>query len=154
LITGIDGEDVNEADDLIDYVEGMDDGDTVSVTFKRDEETLTKDVTLEAFEEEDDKVGVGIQLVTDRDVDIDPEVTFSIGNIGGFSAGVMLSLKIYEPFTEVDLTKWYQIAANGEIDYDGKVYRIGGMDKKIIAADRECCYIFYAPNENGAEGSN
>ena len=154
LITGIDGEDVNEADDLIDYVEGMDDGDTVSVTFKRDEETLTKDVTLEAFEEEDDKVGVGIQLVTDRDVDIDPEVTFSSGNIGGPSAGLMLSLKIYDQLTEEDLTKGYQIAGTGEIDYEGNVYRIGGIDKKIIAADREGCNIFFAPNENGAEGSN
>src|SRR5699024_3201698 len=36
LITGIDGEDVNEVDDLTDYVEGMADCAIVPVTFKRD----------------------------------------------------------------------------------------------------------------------
>lgn len=155
LITGIDEEDVSEADDLTDYIEGMDAGDTVSVTFQRDGESLTKEVTLEEFEnEEEDKVGIGIQLVTDREVDVDPEVIFSSGNIGGPSAGLMFSLKIYDQLVEEDITKGYQIAGTGKIDYEGNVYRIGGIDKKVIAADKEGVDVFFAPNEDGKENSN
>lgn len=154
LITGIDEEEITEADDLIDYVEGMEAGDTVSLTLERDKETLTKEVKLQAFEDEKEKVGVGIQLVTDRKVDVNPEVTFSSGNIGGPSAGLMFSLKIYDQLIEQDITKGYQIAGTGEIDYEGNVYRIGGIDKKVVAADNEGADIFFAPYENGKGNSN
>jgi len=154
LITGIDGETIHEADDLIEYIEGMDAGDTVSLALERDGEDLTKDITLQAFKNDEDKVGVGIQLVTDRKVDVHPEVTFSSGKIGGPSAGLMFSLKIYDQLIEDDLTKGYQIAGTGEIDYEGNVYRIGGIDKKIIAADKEGCDIFFAPYEHGKADSN
>src|SRR5699024_12776978 len=60
LITEIDGKDIGEAEDLIDYVDEMDAGDTVTLTIERDGENLTKDITLESFEDVDNKVGVGI----------------------------------------------------------------------------------------------
>lgn len=31
-----------------------------------------------------------------------------------------------------DITKGYQIVATGEIDYDGNVHPIGGIDKKSL----------------------
>src|SRR5699024_11199874 len=61
--------------------------------------------------------------------------------------------EIYDQLTEEDLTKGYEMAGTGEIDYDGNVLRIGGSDKKVIAADKEGCDIFFAPNENGAQDS-
>src|SRR5699024_5664820 len=70
------------------------------------------------------------------------------------SAGLMFSLEIYDQLTEEDLTKGYQIAGSGEIDYEGNVIRIGSVDKKVIAADQEDCDIFFAANENGAHDSN
>ncbi|MBU8791653.1 PDZ domain-containing protein [Oceanobacillus caeni] len=153
-IIGIDNKPVKEANDLIHYVEQRKENDVVSIKFVRDDKTLTKDITLKSFDHLDDKVGVGISLVTDRNVTIDPEVHFASGNIGGPSAGLMFSLEIYDQLTEKDLTKGYQIAGTGEIDYDGNVHRIGGIDKKIVAADREGIDIFFAPNEHGAKDSN
>ena len=64
----------------------------------------------------------------------------------------MFSLEIYDQLTEEDLTRGYHIAGTGEIDYEGNVHRIGGIDKKIVAADKEGIDIFFAPNENGKEG--
>src|SRR5699024_11707730 len=72
----------------------------------------------------------------------------------GPSAGLMFSLEIYDQLTEEDLTKGYQIAGSGEIDYEGNVIRIGSVDKKVIAADQEDCDIFFAANENVAHDSN
>ena len=62
--------------------------------------------------------------------------------------------EIYDQLTEEDITKGYQIAGTGEIDYDGNVYRIGGIDKKIVAAERKGIDIFFAPSENGRPNSN
>ncbi|WP_368654716.1 SepM family pheromone-processing serine protease [Ornithinibacillus sp. 4-3] len=152
-IVSVDGREVKETSDLVDYVTAKSAGDTVEVEFIRDEEPGSETLTLAQFEDED-KVGVGIQLVADRQVKVQPEVTFSSGNIGGPSAGLIFALEIYDQLIEEDLTKGYQIVATGELDFEGNVIRIGGIDKKVVAADRQGCDIFFVPNENGAKGSN
>lgn len=153
-IIGIDDNSIEEANDLIHYVEQKKANDVVTIEFVRDGETMKKSIKLEAFHHLEDKVGVGISLVTDREVTVDPPVEFTSGRIGGPSAGLMFSLEIYDQLTSEDLTQGYEIAGTGEIDYDGNVYRIGGVDKKIVAADREGVDIFFAPNERGKEDSN
>ncbi|SET30009.1 PDZ domain-containing protein [Oceanobacillus limi] len=154
LIMAIDEIEIQRAEDLISYVENKKSGDTITVEFERNGEIHTEDILLSELEELDNNVGIGISLVTDRNVEVDPEVKFSSGRIGGPSAGLMFSLEIYDQLVEEDLTKGYEIAGTGEVDYEGNVMRIGGIDKKVIAADREGCDIFFAPNENGASDSN
>ncbi|WP_164669111.1 SepM family pheromone-processing serine protease [Virgibacillus doumboii] len=153
-ITGIDGNEIKQSDDLISYVENKEAGDMITLEVMRDDQKLSKEIKLEKFEELDNKIGIGIRLVTDRSVTVDPKVNFSSGSIGGPSAGLMFSLEIYDQLTKKDLTKGYQIAGTGEVDYNGNVLRIGGIDKKVIAADEEGCDIFFAPNEDGAKDSN
>ncbi|APC48735.1 SepM family pheromone-processing serine protease [Virgibacillus halodenitrificans] len=153
-IVGINDKQVKEAEDLITFVEGKKAGDIVTIKFVRDEKEMTQDIKLDAYEELDGKVGIGIRLVTDRSVTVDPEVHFSSGRIGGPSAGLMFSLEIFDQLTEEDFTRGYEIAGTGEIDYNGNVGRIGGIDKKVVAADREGADIFFAPNENGNKDSN
>ncbi|MFD1415479.1 SepM family pheromone-processing serine protease [Oceanobacillus jeddahense] len=153
-IIGIDDTEVNESQDLINYIDGKEAGDTVTVVFERNDEEHTANMELEPLDEEGTRVGVGINLVTDREVTVNPEIHFSSGSIGGPSAGLMFSLEIYDQLTEGDLTGGKQIGGTGEIDYDGNVHRIGGVDKKVVASDKEGVDIFFAPNENGREDSN
>lgn len=153
-IVGIDGKEIHEAADLIEYVETKQAQDKIEIDFVRGEETMNVAITLEEFSDLENKVGIGISLVTDRSVTVDPPIDFSSGNIGGPSAGLMFSLEIYDQLTEEDITKGKEIAGTGEVDYEGNVLRIGGIDKKIVAADKEGIDIFFAPNENGAEESN
>ncbi|MBU5266000.1 SepM family pheromone-processing serine protease [Virgibacillus proomii] len=153
-IIGIDGRKIKEADDLLDYVATKQAKDTIEVEFVRDDKKMTKMITLEKLTDLGGKPGIGIQLVTDRDVSVEPKVKFSSGQIGGPSAGLMFSLEIYDQLTKEDITKGYEIAGTGEIDYDGNVYRIGGIDKKVVAADKEGVDIFFAPNEKGKANSN
>lgn len=120
----------------------------------REDEQLSKQLELKSFADNPSRVGIGVQLVTDRRVNVNPKVEFSSGNIGGPSAGLMFALKIYDLLTEIDLTNGYQIAGTGEVDYDGNVIRIGGVDKKVIAAHKAGCDIFLVPNEDGAADSN
>jgi len=155
-ITEIDNQTINEADDLIELIDTKKPGDTVSLTVIRDDKALTETITLAAFKDPngEEQVGMGIRLVTDRSVKVDPPVKFSSGNIGGPSAGLMFALEIYDQLTEEDLTKGYEIIGTGALDYDGTVQRIGGIDKKVVAADKAGCDIFFAPYEDGGEDSN
>jgi Lon-like protease len=152
-ITGVDDKTVNEATDLTTYVTSKQLGETITLQINRGDKQLEKELKLEALP--DTQIpGIGITLVTDREVNEDPEVTFSSGEIGGPSAGLMFSLEIYDQLEEEDLTQGLQICGTGEVDYEGNVGRIGGIDKKVVAADKEGCAVFFAPNENGAEDSN
>lgn len=153
-ITAVDGQEIKESQDLINYIDTKQSGDVVTVVYQRDEEEHSADIELAPLDDTEGRVGIGINLVTDREVTVDPPVEFSSGNIGGPSAGLMFSLEIYDQLTEEDLTNGKQVGGTGEIDYDGNVYRIGGVDKKVIASDREGVDIFFAPNENGREDSN
>lgn len=153
-IVEIDNQKVSQSDDLIDYVSTKEEGTIIDVTIEREKEQLTKEIELVSFPGDVNKVGIGIQLVTDREVKVDQKVEFASGNIGGPSAGLMFTLEIYDQLTEEDLTKGLQIAGTGTMGYEGQVGRIGGIDKKVIAADKEGCDIFFAPNEGGAEDSN
>ncbi|RCW70817.1 SepM family pheromone-processing serine protease [Saliterribacillus persicus] len=153
-IVSVDELEVKETEELISYVEEKEVGEPIEVTIVRDEETITETIALGTFPDMEDRVGIGVQLVTNRDVDVDPPIAFSSGNIGGPSAGLMFSLEIYDQLVEEDITKGYCIVGTGEVDYDGNVGRIGGIDKKVIAADNEGCDIFFAPNEGDAPDSN
>lgn len=150
----IDDKEIKEANDLIDFIANKEQGDQVEIKISRDDEDLIEEITLEELEQAESRIGIGVSLVTDRHVTVEPDVNFASGNIGGPSAGLMFSLEIYDQLTEKDLTKGYQIAGTGEVDYDGNVLRIGGVDKKVIAADREGCDIFFAPSEGGSYDSN
>ena len=46
-----------------------------------------------------------------------------------------------------DLTKGHNIAGTGEMLPDGTVGRIGGIDLKVIAADRKGMEIMFAPDD-------
>lgn len=153
-IIGINGKKIKKSEDLIKHVKNKEAGDTITLKIVRKDKKLTKKIELEKCEKCKGNVGIGIKLVTDRAVKVDPDVDFSTGNIGGPSAGLMFSLEIYDQLTKKDLTKGYQIAGTGEINFNGNVMRIGGIDKKVIAADDEGCDIFFAPNDDDVETSN
>ncbi|MGD6841904.1 SepM family pheromone-processing serine protease [Bacillus infantis] len=154
MITQVDNQKFESSEEFISYVSGKKEGDTITLAYKRGEESNEAKVSLKAFKDDPDKVGIGISLVDDKEIKVDPEVSLNTEEIGGPSAGLMFSLEIYNQLTKDDLTRGYQIAGTGTISADGTVGRIGGIEQKIVAADKAGAEIFLAPNENGAAGSN
>lgn len=152
-ITAIDGKTFDSANGFTDYIQSKQPGDKIEVTFHRNHEVLTKEIILDHIDEID-KPGIGISLVEDKDIKSDPKVEIDTDQIGGPSAGLMFSLEIYNQLVEEDISKGYIIAGTGTISPDGKVGPIGGIDQKVVAADKAGAEIFFAPNENGREGSN
>ncbi len=78
-------------------------------------------------------------------------VNISLANVGGPSAGMMFALGIVDKVEPADLTGGLKIAGTGEIDEDGNVGIIGGIDHKMVAAKRDGATIFLVPAGNCAE---
>lgn len=150
----VDGHQFSASEEFIKYVGKKQAGEKVTLTFSRNKETKTVSLSLQPFKEDPKRVGVGISLVDDKEIVVDPKVKVKTDTIGGPSAGLMFSLEIYNQLTSDDLTRGYQIAGTGTIDVDGTVGPIGGIEQKIVAADNAGAEIFLAPNEKGAKKSN
>lgn len=155
-ITSVDKMEITSGNELIKYVSSMGAGDKIELSIIRRDEKQTIEVALGKFPEEiyDDKVGLGIRLVTNNEVIVNPPVFIDTDKIGGPSAGLMFTLEIYNQLIEEDLTKGHEIAGTGTIDYDGLVGPIGGIQQKIVAAHKSGASIFFAPNEDGIPDSN
>lgn len=150
----IDGHEFESSENFIDYVGKKREGDQITLTFSRDQETRSVKLNVQPFKKEPNKVGIGISLVDDKEIKVKPNVKIQTDEIGGPSAGFMFSLEIYNQLIKEDLTKGYQIAGTGTIDPKGTVGPIGGIEQKIVAADKAGAEIFFAPNEKGSKKSN
>ncbi|MBU7592000.1 SepM family pheromone-processing serine protease [Metabacillus halosaccharovorans] len=150
----VDSLEFQTAEEFIEYVAKKKEGEEVIITFEREGKRDEAKITLSPFPNQPEKIGLGISLVTDRQMDVEPEIELQTEEIGGPSAGLMMSLEIYNQLTEGDLTKGYQIAGTGTINAEGVIGPIGGISQKIVAADKEGIDIFFAPNEKGDQASN
>lgn len=150
----VDGHSFPSSEMFIDYVSKKQAGDKITLTYLRNKNTNTVSVSLQKFKEDPTKIGIGISLVDDKSIIVDPKVKVRTDEIGGPSAGLMFSLEIYNQLTSEDLTRGYQIAGTGTIDEQGNVGPIGGIEQKIVAADKAGAEIFLAPNEKGSKTSN
>ncbi|WZY01069.1 SepM family pheromone-processing serine protease [Bacillus sp. FSL W7-1360] len=159
VIKQINGQDVKTAEELLEVLSSYEEGDTVSVTFRRAGVAKTESLTfakLPAREGEISKrAGIGIQgPLTDRTVTFVPDVEITAGAIGGPSAGLMFSLEVYQQLSSENLTKGHCIAGTGTIDEMGRVGPIGGANQKVVAADDEGAAYFFVPHQYGAPNSN
>ncbi|WP_335870500.1 SepM family pheromone-processing serine protease [Bacillus sp. 2205SS5-2] len=144
-ITEIENQAFSSSQELIQFVKSKKAGDTIKVTFTREEDSYEEIVTLQSLP--DGSVGMGIELVDDKNLTSTPEVMWNTNSIGGPSAGLLFSLEIYNQLVPSDITKGYEIAGTGTISQDGVVGRIGGIEQKIVAADEAGADIFLAPND-------
>jgi len=76
------------------------------------------------------------------------KVTINIGNVGGPSAGLMFALGIIDKVTPANLTGGKFIAGTGEIQANGTVLPIGGIQQKMAAARAAGATVFLAPAGN------
>jgi PDZ domain-containing protein len=75
-------------------------------------------------------------------------VKININDIGGPSAGLMFALGIIDKLTPGDLTGGRFIAGTGEIESDGTVDPIGGIQQKMVGARQAGATVFLTPAEN------
>lgn len=122
-------------------------GQRVELQVKRGKQFLPISLLLKELPGPDHRVGLGIEFEEQIILFTEPKVDIHTENIGGPSAGLMFTLELMNRLLKEDLTKGYTIAGTGEMLQDGSVGRIGGIDFKVMAADRQGIEIFFAPND-------
>lgn len=154
VITAVDGKRTAEAKDLLQILAKKRAGDSAEITFTRDGQEAKTVLTLVPLPESK-SVGIGVRPDNKQNIVIPKKVNIASQGIGGPSAGLMMTLEIYDQLNkETDLTKGYQIAGTGTISLDGSVGRIGGINHKVVAADKAGAEIFFAPEDTLGANSN
>ncbi|WP_182302746.1 SepM family pheromone-processing serine protease [Cohnella cholangitidis] len=148
IITKVDGKDITNAKELSGYLTGKKAGDKVAVSGTRGDKKFEAKVPLITMNP-GSRTGIGFQNETVLKVTPPDPVKFDFADTGGPSAGLMMTLEIIAQLTGEDLTRGYQVAGTGTISADGTVGQIGGINYKLIAADREKADYFLVPyNKN------
>lgn len=147
-IKEVNGHPFSSTKELMNYLSNLSAKERITVKVSRNHHSyLLKGKTVHLSGTK--RVGIGIQLVDHTEIITKPKITIDAGNIGGPSAGLMFSLASYQIFTHHPLTT-AKIAGTGTIDENGDVGIIGGVDKKVVAADKKGMKIFFAPTDQPA----
>lgn len=145
-VLGANGHKFRSTEEMINYFQKKKIGSEVVINALREQKKIDfkgKIVKVAGTE----KPGIGIQLVEHLQVETHPQVTINAGAIGGPSAGLMFTLTSYEVFSGKHLAQGHKIAGTGTISPTGKVGMIGGVDKKVVAADKAGAEVFFAPTD-------
>lgn len=144
-VTAIDGEALKSKEEFIQYVKSQKVGQEVTISYLQDGEK--KEATEKLMKlPTDEKPGIGIVLTDHTEINSSIPIEIDAGAIGGPSAGLMFTLEAYELLTQKDLRKGKKIAGTGTIESDGSVGPIGGIDKKVVTANKNGAEIFFAPD--------
>lgn len=147
-LTAVNGQKFKSTNELMNYVNNLGPNKQVTLTILRDgkqREFKAATVKLKGT----DRSGIGIQLVDRTKVVTDPQIKIDAQDIGGPSAGLMFSLECYQLFTKNTLST-KKVAGTGTIDEKGHVGIIGGIEKKVVSADKAGMKIFFAPTDQPA----
>ncbi len=150
VIVAVDGKRVRTLDDLQRRLRPRRPGDEVEVELERDDERKTFRIELAASQREPGRGVIGVLVEQAVDVELPVEVEIDAGNIGGPSAGLAFALGVLEELGR-DVDGGLRIAVTGEIELDGAVSSVGGIEQKTIGAREAGVDAFVVPAGDNAE---
>jgi Lon-like protease len=142
-ITAVDGKPVTCHNNVVSMVQDRKPGARVTLTIDR--KGVTKTVTL-ATTDEQGVPTIGVGLVTSYRFPF--SIKINLAGIGGPSAGLMFALGIIDKLTPDNLTGGKFIAGTGEIESNGIIEPIGGIQQKMAGARQAGATIFLTPAAN------
>jgi len=151
IVLSVDGNEVRTLEPMTRYIRRQPVGSDVVFEVRRKDKVLerTLTTTTSTVEATDSAVRIGVEPCCHEfpfDVDLNLDE-----NIGGPSGGLMFALGIYDVLTPGSLTDGKVIAGTGEIDDQGNVGQIGGIQQKLVGAQSDGARLFLVPAGNCAE---
>jgi PDZ domain-containing protein len=149
VLLAVDGHKLLDSVDLRADIRPLKPGSDVTIQFRR--AGVTQDVTLKTAPAPDDATQsvIGVTPIDKRAF----TVKIGLQGVGGPSAGLMFALGIVDRLEAANLTGGKTIAGTGEIEADGTVDPIGGIQQKLVGARRAGATTFLVPADNCAEAS-
>jgi Lon-like protease len=144
VLLEVGGTTVTEAQDVVDAVDKAEAGEPIPFVVQRGKKRVSVEITPEQVGKD---LRVGIAPGVGFDFPFQVSVNIS-DNIGGPSAGLMMSLAILDTLTPDSMTDGAVIAGTGTITPTGEVGPIGGIQQKIAAARDAGAELFLVPADN------
>jgi len=144
VVTAVGAREVHTAAEFVSAVDGLSAGHPATLSITRGGQA--RDVTLTPTKQ-DGKPHLGVTISDAITMPFKVNVDVP-SDIGGPSAGLMMTLSIYDYLTPGSLTDGQAIAGTGTISQDGSVGAIGGIQQKIPAAKDAGAKIFLVPAAN------
>ena len=149
VIIKVGGDEVGVREEGIEAILANQIGDTVPLTVRRGDSTMTVDVTLVEHTQEPGRPMVGFVPATHNSyLDLPFEIDIETHGTGGPSAGVMYALTLIDLLTERDLIGGKIVAGTGTISPDGRIGPIGGVRQKVVAAQDAGARHVLVPDDN------
>lgn len=149
IILEIEGNKVNNKDDITKLIEKYSVGDKLKIIVENNNKKYERYVKL--IELENSKK-IGILLVTLNEYKTSPSIKVNIDkNESGSSGGLIAALTIYNNLVEEDITKGLTIVGTGTIDINGNVGSIGGVNYKLKSAEASGADLFLVPSGENYE---
>jgi Lon-like protease len=147
VIVAVDGEPVHLGEELQQIVRGERGERMFRLTVKRgDAEEVVALAPGVVPTAQGEIRGFGVQIETSNPrVNLPVEVSVEGGRIGGPSAGMMIALTVYDLVSEEDLLAGRRVAGTGGVDATGRVRPIGGIEQKVVAAERRGADVLLVP---------
>lgn len=135
IVVAVDGAEIQFAQDLIGEVRAREVGEAITLTISRDNELQDVQLVLGESGADPGLPAIGISVAEAGTAFEFPfDISIEAGTSGGSSAGMMLTLGVYNRLSESDITRGHRIAGTGTMAADGTVGPIGGIKQKTIAA--------------------
>jgi PDZ domain-containing protein len=151
VVVSLDGTRVRTVDDLREHLARKTPGDEVDVTVRRGDSLKRATVGTYARPEQPRRALMGVAVEQAAEIDLPLDVRIETGDVGGPSAGLAFALDVVDELGQ-DLDDGRKIAVTGEIELDGDVAPVGGLEQKTIGARRSGVDVFLVPaGENAAE---
>lgn len=148
-IVGIDGERIDDPEDLDRLLSDERPGDQVNLTVRPFTASGEEEISMTLAQSPDDPergvMGVTVQP-TGLEFDFPFPTSFDTGDVGGPSAGLAFTLGLIDVLTPGDLTGGADVAVTGTIDSDGTVGPIGGAGQKAAAVRQAGLDAFLVPS--------
>lgn len=146
VIVRVGGVAVTSPGQVAEVVRSRSPGSRIEFTVARDGATITVPVVLGAAAGDATRGFAGITLAARFSATF--QINFGITDIGGPSAGMMLSLGIIDKLSPESINGGRSVAGTGTVDPTGKVGAIGGIAQKMASARKHGSEIFLAPADN------
>jgi PDZ domain-containing protein len=156
LVTKVNSTPIHTADELTAAIHAAKPGQDVHITVQRPAQsgkpkTLTVTAHLTGTPAEGGQPArptqafLGVVAMTHTTFTFPFRVTIDVGNIGGPSAGLALTLGLLDVLSDGNLTGGHRVAATGTINFDDSVGDVGGVAQKAVAVRRAGAQVFFVP---------
>jgi PDZ domain-containing protein len=149
-IDSVDGRPTPDTDTLNKVLTAIPGGTSVTLGYTRLGAPGTATVTTKAATDRSGSL-LGVLVIQQPSAPFDVDI--NVADVGGPSAGLMLSLGVLDLVGPQDLTGGKVVAGTGTIDPSGKVGPIGGIQLKMVAAEDIGAKLFLVPSDNCSEAT-